>query len=66
MLLFAWRTNGSEQAMQAVNISAASAVETDFWMDADLKEVWDEIAPREPRAALRHKLTYARPSGERR
>ena len=43
--------------MQAVN-SAASAFETDFWKDANLRKVWDEIVPGEPRNTLPYKLTH--------
>jgi 3-hydroxybutyryl-CoA dehydratase len=43
--------------MQAVS-SAASAFETDFWKDAKLRKVWDDIVPGEPRKTLQYKLTH--------
>ena len=31
--------------------------ETDFWKNANLRKVWDEIVPGEPRKTLPYKLT---------
>jgi hypothetical protein len=47
---------GASTMLQA-NSSAASAFETDFWSDAELRKTWDEIVPGEPRKTLPHKLT---------
>jgi 3-hydroxybutyryl-CoA dehydratase len=35
----------------------APAFETDFWKDANLRKVWDEIVPGEPRKTLPYVLT---------
>jgi hypothetical protein len=43
--------------MQAAS-SAVSAFETDFWKDAKLRKVWDEIVPGQPRKTLPYKLTH--------
>ena len=37
--------------------SAAPAFETDFWKDANLRKIWDEIVPGVPRKTLPYKLT---------
>ena len=48
----------------------ASAFETDFWKDANLRKVWDDIIPGEPRKTIPYLLTreaielYCRSVGE--
>ena len=47
-----------------------SAFETDFWKDANLRKVWDDIVPGEPRQTIPYELTreaielYCRSVGE--
>ena len=36
---------------------AQAAFETDFWKDANLRKVWDEIVPGEPRKTIPYVLT---------
>ncbi len=49
---------------------AQAAFETDFWKDANLRKVWDEIVPGEPRKTIPYLLTkeaiqlYCRSVGE--
>jgi len=49
---------------------AQAAFETDFWKDANLRKVWDEIVPGEPRKTIPYVLTkeaiqlYCRSVGE--
>jgi 3-hydroxybutyryl-CoA dehydratase len=51
-------------------VTQAPAFETDFWKDANLRKVWDEIVPGEPRKTIPYKLTleaiqlYCRSVGE--
>ena len=51
-------------------MAQAQAFETDFWKDANLRKVWDEIVPGEPRKTLPYVLTkeaiqlYCRSVGE--
>src|SRR6201994_175478 len=51
-------------------MSQAQSFETDFWKDANLRKVWDDIVPGEPRKTLPYKLTkeaiqlYCRSVGE--
>ena len=48
----------------------AQPFETDFWKDANLRKVWDDIVPGEPRKTIPYKLTleaiqlYCRSVGE--
>src|SRR5438874_9743555 len=35
----------------------AEAFETDFWKDANLRKVWDDIVPGEPRKSIPYTLT---------
>src|ERR1700680_4553240 len=35
----------------------ADAFETDFWKDADLRKLWDDIVPGEPRKTIPYTLT---------
>jgi len=48
----------------------AQAFETDFWKDANLRKVWDDIVPGLPRATIPYTLTgeaialYCRSVGE--
>lgn len=35
----------------------ASSFETDFWKDAQLRKIWDEIVPGEPRRTIAYTLT---------
>ena len=50
--------------------SAAPGFETDFWKDVNLRKVWDDIVPGEPRKTLPYLLTrdaihlYCRSVGE--
>ena len=37
----------------------AEAFETDFWKDANLRKVWDDIVPGEPRKTIPYTLTKA-------
>ena len=47
-----------------------STFETDFWKDANLRKVWDDIVPGEPRKTIPYQLTreaielYCRSVGE--
>ena len=41
---------------QAAN-AGAGAFETDFWKVANLRKVWDEIVPGEPRKTIPYTLT---------
>ena len=51
-------------------MSEASTFETDFWKDAHLRKMWDEIVPGEPRRTIAYTLTleaiqkYCRSVGE--
>ena len=51
-------------------MAQARAFETDFWKDAKLRKVWDEIVPGEPRKTIPYTLTkeaielYCRSVGE--
>src|SRR3954447_15066197 len=51
-------------------MTQAPAFETDFWKDANLRKVWDDIVPGEPRKTTPYKLTleaiqlYCRSVGE--
>ena len=38
-------------------MAQAQAFETDFWKDANLRKVWDDIVPGEPRKTLPYVLT---------
>ena len=38
-------------------MAQAQAFETDFWKDANLRKVWDEIVPGEPRRTIPYTLT---------
>ena len=38
-------------------MAEASAFETDFWKDANLRKVWDDIVPGEPRKTVPYRLT---------
>jgi hypothetical protein len=40
----------------------AQAFETDFWKDANLRKVWDEIVPGVPRKAIPYTLGRRNPS----
>ena len=37
--------------------AASKEFETDFWKDANLRKIWDEIVPGEPRKTLPYTLT---------
>ena len=61
----------TDQAGDAMTLPAASKeFETDFWKDANLRKIWDEIVPGEPRKTLPYTLTqeaialYCRAVGE--
>src|SRR5262249_62083055 len=51
-------------------MAQAQAFETDFWKDANLRKVWDEIVPGVPRKTIPYTLTkeaielYCRSVGE--
>ncbi|MGH9811112.1 MAG: monoamine oxidase, partial [Terriglobia bacterium] len=34
-----------------------STFETDFWKDANLRKVWDDIVPGQPRKTIPYELT---------
>jgi hypothetical protein len=38
-------------------MAQAQAFETDFWKDANLRKVWDQIVPGEPRKTIPYTLT---------
>ena len=38
-------------------MAQAQAFETDFWKDENLRKVWDEIVPGEPRKTIPYLLT---------
>ena len=38
-------------------MAQAQAFETDFWKDANLRKVWDDIVPGEPRKTMPYLLT---------
>ena len=38
-------------------MAQAQAFETDFWKDANLRKVWDDIVPGEPRKTIPYTLT---------
>jgi len=38
-------------------MAQVQAFETDFWKDANLRKVWDEIVPGEPRKTIPYRLT---------
>ena len=40
-------------------MAQAEAFETDFWKDANLRKVWDDIVPGEPRKTIPYTLTKA-------
>ena len=41
-------------------MAQAQAFETDFWKDANLRKVWDDIVPGEPRKTIPYTLTSKR------
>ena len=41
-------------------MAQAEAFETDFWKDANLRKVWDDIVPGEPRKTIPYTLTGKR------
>src|SRR5262249_24596308 len=43
--------------MAQENAAGAGAFETNFWKDAGLRKVWDEIVPGEPRKTIPYTLT---------
>ncbi len=51
-------------------MAQAPAFETDFWKHADVRKVWDDIVPGEPRKTIPYTLTreaialYCRSVGE--
>src|SRR5258705_1720652 len=51
-------------------MAQAEAFETDFWKDVNLRKVWDDIVPGEPRKTIPYTLTreaialYCRAVGE--
>lgn len=49
---------GQLQRECAMTQPGAPAFETDFWKDANLRKVWDEIVPGEPRRTLPYVLTW--------
>jgi 3-hydroxybutyryl-CoA dehydratase len=53
-LMFAAVNN--KTAREAV-MARADAFETDFWKDANLRKVWDDIVPGEPRRTIPYTLT---------
>jgi hypothetical protein len=40
----------------------AQSFETDFWKDANLRKIWDDIVPGEPRKTLPYKLKGGDPA----
>lgn len=40
-----------------MTVAETQEFETDFWKDAQLRKVWDEIVPGEPRKTLSYTLT---------
>ena len=38
-------------------MAQADAFETDFWKHANLRKVWDDIVPGEPRKTIPYRLT---------
>jgi 3-hydroxybutyryl-CoA dehydratase len=46
-----------EQALILKASGPEGKFETDFWKDANLRKVWDDIVPGEPRKTLPYKLT---------
>ena len=40
-------------------MAQAQAFETDFWKNANLRKVWDDIVPGEPRQTIPYELTKA-------
>ena len=38
-------------------MAQAQGFETDFWKDANLRKVWDDIVPGEPRKSIPYTLT---------
>lgn len=38
--------------MAQAESAGAGSFETDFWKDANLRKVWDEIVPGDPRKAI--------------
>ena len=43
--------------MAKVSSEGTEAFETDFWKDANLRKVWDDIVPGEPRKTIPYTLT---------
>ena len=43
--------------MEREPMSQAPSFETDFWKDANLRKVWDDIVPGEPRKTVPYRLT---------
>jgi len=41
-------------------MAQAAAFETDFWKDANLRKMWDDIVPGEPRKTVPYTLTDKR------
>jgi hypothetical protein len=46
----------NKRAREAV-MAKAEAFETDFWKHANLRKVWDDIVPGEPRKTIPYTLT---------
>ena len=46
-------------------MTQVTAFETDFWKDANLRKVWDEIVPGEPRTTIPYTLTVILPTNKR-
>ena len=68
--MFASTIEGQEQAGGREQMGQAEAFETDFWKHANLRKVWDDIVPGEPRKTIPYTLTqeaivlYCRAVGE--
>src|SRR2546430_13931330 len=69
-LMFASTVESQEQGRRREQMGQADAFETDFWKHANLRKVWDDIVPGEPRQTIPYTLTreaialYCRAVGE--
>jgi hypothetical protein len=53
----AFPAKSSKQQNREDGMAQADAFETDFWKDANLRKVWDDIVPGAPRKTIPYTLT---------
>ncbi len=50
-------SNRRNDTTREAEMAQAEAFETDFWKDADVRKLWDDIVPGEPRKTIPYTLT---------